>query len=318
MQVRRVDAVQARGAQPSRDAGPAQPGQLAAAAAGSAGQAGDDVRRQRRGRHLGIPVGDDQPDRGRPQRLAEVREQAERGLIGAVQVIDDDQLRRGCCLLPERVPDALVQAVPGGGALGGPGGDPGPAEVTQHLHPRPQRRGALALPAGAPRHHRAARAFGGRPGQPGLADTGLPGEQHDPAGPGFSLRDQRIEDGEFRVPADERAACCVVQGRPGSQYWSGEVDRRRDGDLRRSRRGTDRPDEGLQVGVGEELLEVLDALPFVDDHDEPLADPEPVVNTARGLGHVGDLRELTGPVGQSLAEHGGVALEFPDDQHTHA
>ena len=54
--------------------------------------------------------------------------------------------------------------------------------------------------------------FGARPGQPGLADTGFPGEQHDPAGPGSSLRDQSIEDGEFGVPADENAASCLVQG----------------------------------------------------------------------------------------------------------
>ena len=38
-----------------------------------------------------------------------------------------------------------------------------------------------------------------------------PGEQHDPAGPGSSLRDQRIEDGEFGVRADKHAAWCLVQ-----------------------------------------------------------------------------------------------------------
>jgi hypothetical protein len=56
---------------------------------------------------------------------------------------------------------------------------------------------------------------------------------------------------------------------------------------------------------------LLDALPFVDEHDEAVADPEPVVNRAGGLGPLGDLGELVGPVGQGLAELAGVALEFP-------
>jgi hypothetical protein len=41
--------------------------------------------------------------------------------------------------------------------------------------------------------------------------------------------------------------------------------------------GIDLPDESLQLGVAEELLELLHALPFVDDHDDPVAHPEPVV-----------------------------------------
>src|ERR1022692_2767694 len=90
-----------------------------------------------------------------------------------------------------------------------------------------------------------------------------------------------------------------------------------DGYLRRGRSGTGRPDECLQVGVSKELLELLDGLPFVDEHDEPVADPETMVNRALRTGHLGDLRELAGPVSQSLAEHRGVPLEFPDYQHAH-
>src|SRR5215831_10031843 len=58
-------------------------------------------------------------------------------------------------------------------------------------------------------------------------------------------------------------------------------------------------------------------LPLVDDHDEAVADPETVMNPARRLGHPGDLRELVGPVGESLAELGGVTLKLPDDQNAH-
>ena len=70
--------------------------------------------------------------------------------------------------------------------------------------------------------------------------------------------------------------------------------------------------------MAEELLELLGGLPFIDDHDETVANPEPMVNTARRTGHVGDLRELASPISESLAELGSVALEFPDDQHAHA
>src|SRR5919201_776852 len=60
-------------------------------------------------------------------------------------------------------------------------------------------------------------------------------------------------------------------------------------DLGRFGVGADRPDEGLQVRVGHELLEVLDALPFVDDDDVAVADAEPVMQRADGLGAIGDL-----------------------------
>jgi len=74
----------------------------------------------------------------------------------------------------------------GGGDLGIP---PRPAEVTYHLYPRPQRRGALVLPAGSSGHRRSGSTFGSDPGQACLTDTWLAGEQHDPAGPGRSLGD---------------------------------------------------------------------------------------------------------------------------------
>src|SRR5438876_1028764 len=103
----------------------------------------------------------------------------------------------------------------------------------------------------------------------------------------------------------------------GASELVGRADRLGHDDLGRLGGAADRPDERLQVRVGHELLEVVDALPFVDDQDVPVADAEPVVQAADGLGLLGDLRELVGPVHQGLLELGRVALELTDDQHTH-
>jgi hypothetical protein len=132
-----VDAVQARHGEPPRDAVLAQPGQVAPAAARGARQAGDHVGRQTGCRHLGIAPGDDHPDRGRPQRLAEVGEQAERGLIGPVQVVDDHQVRPVSGLVHQGPLDPVVQAEPGRRALRDAGRDSRPARPAEHLQPRP-------------------------------------------------------------------------------------------------------------------------------------------------------------------------------------
>src|SRR4249920_877318 len=95
-------------------------------------------------------------------------------------------------------------------------------------------------------------------------------------------------------------------------------DRLGDDHLRRSRGGADGADEGLQLRVGEELLELLDAVPLVDDDDEAVPDPETMVNPACRTGHVAVLDELSRPVTKRLAERGSVALELRDDQHAHA
>src|SRR5271166_5197425 len=91
-----------------------------------------------------------------------------------------------------------------------------------------------------------------------------------------------------------------------------------DGDLRRSRRRSGGGDQGLQVRVGEELLEVLDALPFVHHEHEAVADREPVVDAAaRPLGLRSHLRELLAVIGQRLAERGYVTLELQGNDDAH-
>src|SRR4029077_6819204 len=105
------------------------------------------------------------------------------------------------------------------------------------------------------------------------------------------------------------------------ESWASELVWRADSlghdDLGRFGGTADRADEGLQARVGHERLELLDALPLVHDQDVAVADAEPVVQPANGLGCLGDLRELVGPVHQGLLELGRVALELTDDQHTH-
>ena len=59
----------------------------------------------------------------------------------------------------------------------------GVAELTQHLCPRPERRGHRVVPALAPRHHHrpVGRVVGQRAQEGRLADPRLAGDQHDPA-----------------------------------------------------------------------------------------------------------------------------------------
>jgi hypothetical protein len=71
-----------------------------------------------------------------------------------------------------------------------------------------------------------------------------------------------------------------VIGRPSGSVLVRGGDGLRKRELGRSWGRADLPDEGLQLRVREELLEVFDALPFVVDHDEAVADPEPVVDAA--------------------------------------
>jgi hypothetical protein len=113
-----------------------------------------------------------------------------------VQIIDDHDVGFPASGLSERALDALVETEPGRGALSSINGDRRRSQPAQHLHPRPQRRRAFALPAGPPRHHRPGSALGYFPRQSSLAHTWLPGQQNDAAEPRRSLCDQRIENGE--------------------------------------------------------------------------------------------------------------------------
>jgi hypothetical protein len=90
-----------------------------------------------------------------------------------------------------------------------------------------------------------------------------------------------------------------------------------DGEFGRSGLGSYRTDERLQIGIAEEPLEMVQRFPFIYDHDETSANPEAVVDSARGFGLLGNLGELTGSVRQSLAERRSVSTKFAQDEHTH-
>src|SRR6478672_6646579 len=68
-----------------------------------------------------------------------------------------------------------------------------------------------------------------------------------------------------------------------------------DSDLGRSAGGT---------GLGDERLELLGSLPFVNDYDEPVADPEAVVDRACGTRQLTEFDEIFGAFQQCLAEFG--------------
>src|ERR1051326_4806977 len=117
-------------------------------------------------------------------------------------------------------------------------------------------------------------------------------------------------------------------GRSATKWWLtwgtivlvlvGRADGLGDGDLRRLRRGAGRGHQGLQLRVGEELLEVLGGLPLVHHQDEAVADPEAVVDAgARGAGFRGHLRELLAVIGHRLAELGHITLELKGDNDAH-
>jgi len=77
------------------------------------------------------------------------------------------------------------------------------------------------------------------------------------------------------------------------------------------------PMKAREFRVAEELLKVPDTLPFVHNKDKAVTDRESVVNPARRLGGLAGFREVARPIGKRLAELGGIALEFRDDDHTH-
>jgi hypothetical protein len=187
--------------------------------------------------HLDVAVGADQQQPLEPGVLRGELQQPQRGAVGPVQVVEDDDDRAALGDRHQRGGDGVVQLEglgprgvvrrPGirrrgrrlaeqdrqADAAGGPGRRPllgrgGPPQRAEHLHPRPVARGAVGLPAGAAEHQRAAPPglFRGVGDQRGLADPGLPGDQHQPAVAVDRPADLRTQQPGGMLPPDDALA----------------------------------------------------------------------------------------------------------------
>ena len=215
---------------------PAQAGQ------GHRGRLGHQLEQERGQGVLGrldldVAVGADQQQPLEPGVLGGELQQPQRRRVGPVQVVEHDHHRAvlgdrdqgaghrvedperlgrvgtGPARAVRRAGRRLAQQHPQAGAAGGlgrrplPGGG-GPPEPADHLHPRPVAGRAVRAPAGAAEDQRPPppRLVGGPADQGGLADPGLPGDQHQPAVAVGRPGDLGPEHPGRMVPPDDRLA----------------------------------------------------------------------------------------------------------------
>jgi hypothetical protein len=93
--------------------------------------------------------------------------------------------------------------------------------LAHHLHPWPERRGALPLEAATPHHQQVLRR--GAPchllGQPALADPRLPGHQHQPPPPGRRPGQDRVQFRQLLLPPHQLAVAWRGQRRDGRRQF---------------------------------------------------------------------------------------------------
>nr|WP_322747077.1 MULTISPECIES: hypothetical protein [unclassified Frankia] len=202
-----------------------------------------------------VAVGGDDEHRGVRKFPGQIGQQQHRGLVGAVQVVDDDDEAAAFTGQPDHGAHRVEQTESGrrvglaGGAIDqaldvGPPrseslrvqtrhrrgsavrvGDQSP----QHLDPGPGRRRATVLPAAA-----GDRADPGGRGvreqfvqEPGLADPGLAAEQHEPAAARACSVQPVDEQAQLSVPADQWGrACGLERNRTAPLVHLSTVDRR--------------------------------------------------------------------------------------------
>ena len=171
---------------------------------------------------LDIPVCADQQQPFEPGVLGGELQQPQRRGIGPVQIVEhhDDRLVLGSGHQHAR--HRVVQAEPVRRAVAArlaeqdvqrAVGHRGPAALADrapqpadHLCPRPVARSARRVPAGPVEHEGAdtLRLFGGAGDERGLADSGFPGDQHQPAVAFGGAGDLRAEHPRGMVTSDER------------------------------------------------------------------------------------------------------------------
>jgi hypothetical protein len=266
---------------------------------------------------LVVPVGQDDEQPGRPVALGQAAQQHQAGLVGPVQVVDQqqqraadgDRLQQPGERLEQEV--LLVLRVDGGGRrqggqapgqlgpepeqLRGPGAEQGPqpfrrvaGQVAPDRLPQRQVGDAQVLVAASGQDHRpVGLGQGGQFGdQPGLADAGLAGHQHGPAAAAPGVGQGGAQPAQLRLAAHEGARDRAGRRRAG------------DGDGRRPGRrlGVEQLQVGsLQVGGGPH--------PQLLGQDPPVAVVGPQGLPAVAGGGVGGQQPPVGRVPERLPGH---------------
>ena len=177
-----------------------------------------DAARQPDEKRRGVDVTeapDDQHPRARHV-TGQERQQRQRRLVGPLEVVEHDHQPVRLGHPDEQRADRVEQLEPIDGPVArrlvGSGREPclgqrvgGVAELTQHLCPRPERRGHRVVPALAPRHqHRPVGRVVGQRAQDGrLADPRFAGDQHDPAPSGEGAVERGPEPSQGLVASDQ-------------------------------------------------------------------------------------------------------------------
>ena len=163
-----------------------------------------------------VAVGDEDEQAGRRHLAAQAAQDAEGGVVGGVEVLEDDEPAAGLGRGEQGAGDGVHQPEPRGRGLGRLGrrlGEGGldvrglAAGRREQAEEGPQRRGALVVQAAAPRdaHPGAGRLAAGLHGEPRLADAGRTGEDDEPAGPVARAGEELTEQRHLGLPPDEGA-----------------------------------------------------------------------------------------------------------------
>ena len=169
---------------------------------------------------FGVPVGADDRERPGARRPEHEAREQQRAAIGPVEVVDHQQQRRA---VGERGVDGVEQAVAGAGFTGRAGlervGGPG---LAQRLRERLERRERLLRAAAEQDGGAVGERRGGElVGEPGLADAGLAGQQHQPAvAVHLHAGPRRAQAVELGAAADERGRVGALE-RAGRRHRGG-------------------------------------------------------------------------------------------------
>ena len=198
------------------DVGRSEPGQLQLLDVRSPAQVGQ--RPRERPVRLGVAQGGQQQQRGARGAVGQVPQHQQRRLVAPVDVVEHDQQRPGRGPGQDRPGDgvdgreAVLRRLDVGGR------DVTGVQLPQHLPPRPERRDPVGVDAVSPRHVAVGEVSGQLLGQPGLADTRFPADEHEPPAGRHRVVEPAAQRVELLVPADQRRATGVGPRRHADQH----------------------------------------------------------------------------------------------------